>query len=108
MQAGTFISVSIRSLFPAPRYHAPALAAARLGLILAPGCPGGALAQGRVDAQYEVSLAGIPIGKGAWVVEIADDQYSASASGRTTGLIAMLGSGDGSGGAVGRIVKGQF
>ena len=69
---------------------------------------GNAFAQGRVDAQYEVSLAGIPIGKGAWVVEVTDDQYAASASGRSTGLIAMLGSGDGSGGAVGRVVKGQL
>ena len=93
----------IRSFIPAPRLLAPALAVACLGAF-----PGGAFAQGRVDAQYEVTLAGIPIGKGAWVVEITDDQYSASASGRSTGLIAMLGSGDGSGGSVGRVVKGQL
>jgi len=105
MQAGTSISVFIRSLILAPRLRAPALAAACLGVA---AFSGGASAQGRVDAQYEVSLAGIPIGKGAWVVEIADDQYSASANGRTTGLISMLGSGDGNGGSVGRVVKGAL
>jgi hypothetical protein len=101
-QAGTFISVSIPSPTLASRLLAPALAVTCLGL------SGSAFGQGRVEAQYEVTLAGIPIGKGAWVVEIADDQYSASASGKTTGLIAMLGSGDGSGSSVGRVVKGQM
>lgn len=69
---------------------------------------GAALAQGKLDAQYEVTLAGIQIGKGNWAIEIADDQYSAMASGRTTGLIAMLSTGLGQGGAQGRVVKGQF
>ena len=55
-----------------------------------------------------MTLAGIPIGKGAWVVDIADDQYSASASGKTTGLISVMSTGDGSGGAQGRVVKGQL
>ncbi|MEA2892849.1 MAG: hypothetical protein QOI05_3642, partial [Bradyrhizobium sp.] len=40
-----------------------------------------ASAQGKLDARYEVTLAGLPVGKGSWVVDIADDQYSASASG---------------------------
>jgi hypothetical protein len=65
-------------------------------------------AQGRVDAQYEVTLAGIPIGKGSWVVDIGDDQYSALASGQTTGLIAMMSTGDGNGGSQGRVQKGQL
>ena len=42
---------------------------------------GTASAQGRLDAKYEASLAGLPIGKGAWIVDIADDQYSAAVSG---------------------------
>jgi hypothetical protein len=80
--------------------------------LLAAGCllAGGdvARAQGRVDAQYEVTLAGIPIGKGSWVVDIADEQYSALAQGKTTGLIAMMSTGEGSGGSQGRVVKGQL
>lgn len=85
---------------------APAFAA---GCLLAAGAPcNSALAQGRVDAQYDVTLAGIPVGKGSWVVDIADDQYSASASGRTVGLIAVISTGEGNAGAQGRVVKGQL
>ena len=40
-----------------------------------------ALAQGRLDARYEATLAGIPVGKGAWTIDISDDQFSAAASG---------------------------
>src|SRR3954451_25217298 len=29
-----------------------------------------AAAQGKLDARYEVTLAGIPVGKGSWVVDI--------------------------------------
>ncbi len=65
-----------------------------------------ARAQGRLDAQYEASLAGIPVGKGAWVIEIADDQYSASASGGTSGLLKAFASGHGTGAAQGRVVNG--
>jgi Protein of unknown function (DUF3108) len=78
------------------------------GCLLLAGGDESARAQGRVDAQYEVTLAGIPIGKGAWVVEIADEQYSALASGKTTGLIAVMSNGEGNGGAQGRVVKGQL
>jgi hypothetical protein len=97
--------VSIHSIRIAPRLLAPACA---LACLLAGASAGSAFAQGRVDAQYEVTLAGIPIGKGAWVVEIADDQYSASATGKTTGLISVMSTGEGNGGAQGRVVKGQL
>ena len=65
-----------------------------------------ASAQGKLDARYEVTLAGIPVGKGSWVVDIADDQYSASASGGTAGLLQAFASGFGTGGSQGRIVGG--
>lgn len=89
-----------------PRLVLPVIAACCLLLDAALANP--AQAQGRVDAQYEVTLAGIPIGKGTWVVDIGDDQYSALASGKTTGLISMVSTGDGSGGSQGRVVKGQL
>ena len=57
----------------------------------------GAQAQGKLDARYTVSLAGIPLGKGAWVIDIADDQYTAAASGMTTGLVRVFTSGQGTG-----------
>jgi hypothetical protein len=67
-----------------------------------------ASAQGRLDAKYEASLAGITIGKGAWIVDIAEDQYSAAVSGATTGLMKSIGGGTGTGTSQGRIVGGQF
>ena len=67
-----------------------------------------ASAQGKLDARYEVTLAGIPVGKGSWVVDIADDQYSASASGGTAGLLQAFASGSGTGGSQGRIVNGAL
>jgi hypothetical protein len=67
-----------------------------------------ASAQGKLDARYEVTLAGIPVGKGSWVVDIADDQYSASASGGTSGLLNAFASGSGTGASQGRIVNGAL
>jgi hypothetical protein len=67
-----------------------------------------AMAQGRLDARYEARLAGIPIGKGSWVVDIADDQYSATASGATAGLLQAFAGGQGSGGSKGHVSNGQL
>src|SRR5215471_9552233 len=44
-------------------------------------------AQGKLDAHYVATLAGVPIGKGAWLIEIGDDQFVAAASGMTSGLL---------------------
>ncbi len=67
-----------------------------------------ARAQARLDASYEVSLSGITIGKGNWVIELGDDQYSAAAFGGSSGLLRAVSTGQGSGGSQGRIVKGQL
>jgi hypothetical protein len=58
---------------------------------------GGATAQGRLDAHYVATLAGLQIGKGAWTIEIGDDQFSATANGMTTGLLRVFATGDGNG-----------
>src|SRR5436305_8172581 len=58
-----------------------------------------ARAQGKLEARYTASLAGIPLGSGIWVIDIALDQYTAVASGRTTGLVKLISDGSGSGGA---------
>src|SRR6202047_2544793 len=65
--------------------------------------PHAAFAQGRLDAQYEATLAGIPVGRGAWTIDIADDQFSASASGGTLGLLEAVARGSGTGAAPGRL-----
>jgi hypothetical protein len=67
-----------------------------------------AFAQGRLDAQYEATLAGIPVGKGSWTIDISDDQYSASAFGGTAGLLKAFASGSGTGAAQGRVVNGAL
>ena len=66
-----------------------------------------ASAQGRLDAHYEATLSGIPVGKGAWTIDIADDQFSASAFGGTTGLLKAFAGGSGTGAAQGRVVNGM-
>jgi hypothetical protein len=47
-------------------------------------------AQVRLEAEYTVTISGIPIGHGNWVVEISDEQYTAAASGGTTGLLKLF------------------
>jgi len=69
---------------------------------------GPAFAQGKLEAQYEATLAGIPVGKGAWNIDISDDQYSASAVGGTAGLLKTFASGTGSSSAQGRVVNGAL
>jgi len=81
------------------------LAVAALGLFAAG--PALAQSQGRLDARYSVTLGGVPIGKGAWVIDISDSQYTAAASGATTGLLRVLSTGQGSGASRGYMVGGN-
>jgi hypothetical protein len=64
-------------------------------------------AQARLEAEYVVSIAGIPIGRGNWVIEITDDQYTAAASGTTTGILHFFTGARGTGAAHGTINSGQ-
>lgn len=68
---------------------------------------GAASAQGRLDARYAATLAGLPIGKGSWIIDITDTQYKAVANGVTTGLIHAFTGGQGSGAAHGALHAGQ-
>src|ERR1700692_4123192 len=76
------------------------------GLLLA--APDSAAAQGKLEAQYEATLAGIPVGRGAWNVDISDDQFSAAASGGTSGLLKAFAGGSGTASALGRVVNGAL
>jgi len=87
------------------------LAGPFLGLVVGLGAVSAAApahAQGRVDAHYEASLSGIPVGKGTWTIEIGDDVFSASAQGGSAGLLKAFSGGSGSGGAQGRVVGGAL
>lgn len=56
---------------------------------------GSAHAQGRLDARYVATLAGVPIGTGTWQIEIGDEQFSAAATGTTSGLLRVFTTGEG-------------
>jgi hypothetical protein len=51
-------------------------------------------------------LGGLPIGKGAWVIDITEDHFTAAASGGTAGLLQMFSRGQGTGAARGLLVSG--
>jgi hypothetical protein len=67
-----------------------------------------ACAQAKLDARYVVTLSGVTIGKGAWAIEIGDDQYTAAASGATTGLLRVFASGEGTSAVRGTVVSGRL
>jgi hypothetical protein len=70
--------------------------------------PGTSFAQGKLEARYEATLAGIPVGKGGWNIDIADDQFSAAAAGGTSGLLKAFSGGSGTGASQGRIINGAL
>ena len=61
---------------------------------------------GRLEAQYTASIAGIPIGHGSWMVEIANNQYTVAANGTTTGLIKFFTGAHGTGAVHGTVAAG--
>jgi hypothetical protein len=60
-----------------------------------------ARAQGKLEAHYTASLAGIPVGKGSWVIDISENHFRAAASGMTTGLLRLFTGGEGTSAANG-------
>ena len=65
-------------------------------------------AQGKLDARYVVTLSGLPIGRGTWVIDIGEDYFTAAASGATAGLLRVFASGEGQSAARGTISGGQL
>jgi hypothetical protein len=78
------------------------------GVLLLPGLSHSASAQGRLEARYEATLAGIPVGKGTWAIDIGDDQFPAPAAGPTAGLLKAFAGGSGTGASQGRVVNGAL
>ena len=95
---------SPRPAFVALRFVGGLCASALLWLV----AESPASAQGRLDARYEATLAGISVGKGSWTIEITDDQFSATASGGTAGLLKAFAGGSGTSAAQGRVVNGAL
>lgn len=78
-----------------------------LALTMAAAAALPASAQGKLDARYTASVAGIPIGKGSWVIDINDSHYTAAASGITTGLMRAFTGGQGSSATRGTLQAGR-
>ena len=86
-----------------PHRNATLLGAAALAATLAGVFADAAHAQGKLDARYTVTLGGLPVGRGSWVIDIADDHFTATASGSTAGLIQVFTSGQGQSAARGAV-----
>jgi hypothetical protein len=108
---GTIVARPERSIRVAP--FVPRHAAAGLGVFIAAvavmgGPCGPARAQGRVEATYRATLAGIPIGSGSWIIDIGPKHYAGAATGRASGLMRVLVSGEGSSTVRGAVKQGRL
>jgi len=56
---------------------------------------GTAHSQAKLDADYSVTLLGIPIAHISWTIAIQQDQFSAAANGATSGLLRAFSAGSG-------------
>jgi Protein of unknown function (DUF3108) len=63
---------------------------------------------GRLDAHYSLTLGGVPFGRGAWQIDIREDQFTATVSGATAGLMRMFTSGHATSAARGTVSHGQL
>lgn len=86
--------------------HPMIILAVAAGVLLA-ASDGRALAETRLEARYTATLAGVPIGRGVWQIDVADDQYTAIASGKTSGLLAVFSGGHGTAASRGSIKGGM-
>ena len=77
-------------------------------LAMAGASPGGAHAQGTLDAQYSVTLGGLQFGKGTWRIDVQNDQFTAVVSGATTGLLQLFARGKGTSAVRGTVSNGQL
>jgi hypothetical protein len=90
-------SIPIASLQAVPARRM--LQGATLG-ILAGGLLVGAMgadagAQARLEAHYRVTLAGLPIGSGSWIIDVTEDRYVMAANGQASGMMRVFASGNG-------------
>jgi hypothetical protein len=71
------------------------LAVALLGVGWAGLAGQSAQAQAKLDAEYGVTLLGLPIGSGTWSVELSGDHYTMNATGKVAGIMKVFSSGEG-------------
>jgi hypothetical protein len=64
---------------------------------------GPALADGKVEIRYDISVVGLTVGKGSLTIDLNDTTYTATASGRVSGAASAVTSGEGSAAARGAL-----
>jgi len=67
-----------------------------------------ALAGGSLEARYTLTFTGMPIGQGAFVVEVNDEGYAASGSAMVAGLLQLVHPAKGSAAARGHFLNGKL
>jgi len=77
-------------------------------LALAVAIPGGARADSRLEAHYTASVAGITVGRTDVAVVIGGAEYTSAASGRASGLLRTLLSGEGTLSARGAVLDNRL
>lgn len=68
----------------------------------------GAPGQGKLEARYGVTMAGITIGQASWTVDIGNGRYASSATGKASGMMSVLVSGEGTVSARGAVKDGKL
>lgn len=63
-------------------------------------------AQGSLTARYTISMTGVSVGEIVWQVDIGDNLYTATATGKASGVLSVLVNGQGSVEARGAVVDG--
>lgn len=78
-----------------------------IGLIM--GASGDAAqAQARLRAHFTISMTGVSIGQIVWLVSIGEQCYTASATGKASGVLSVLVNGEGAIDARGNVVDGRL
>lgn len=72
------------------------------GVVLLAGV---AEADGKLEARYRMSLAGLELGRATFLLEVNGKNYTASGSGRVTGMMQAVSSGKGSAGSRGTVER---
>jgi uncharacterized protein DUF3108 len=82
-------------------------AVAILALAAADAGRSAASAQGKLEARYQATLGGLPLGTGSWDIDVRENQFSAAISGATTGFLQIIASARGTSAARGTVSGGQ-
>ena len=77
-------------------------------LVAAVSASAPARSEGKLEARYGVTVAGIKVGTLEWAVDIGTQSYTSAASGRASGVISAVVSGEGVVSARGAIKDGQL